>query len=146
MNFLEGIRRIFLLGSLVIVVAAGALGWEVGGSKSQCRVQDARVQQGQSSQPGGKEGNPWDNDPIIWAAPGTTVPATGNFWDNDVLIRPAPGTRASTIDACLKDPGRNKKRAAYAIFFSAVSAVILFAIWLMIRWVFAGFFPNLRRK
>ncbi|WP_312836411.1 hypothetical protein [Comamonas sp.] len=127
MNFLEGIKRIFLLGSLVITIAAGALGWAVGSSRSQCRVQDPNIQLGQPSLPSqsAKDANPWDND---------------------VLIRPAPGAQLAASAACLKDPGRSKTGAAYAVFSAAVSAVILFAIWLMIRWVFAGFFPDSRRK
>lgn len=118
MNFLEGLKRLFVVVSLVVVAVAGGAGWSEGAPPYWCA--------GELVVPA-PAANPFDQfDP---KKPGNLKPFNGKL-----------------DDPCRSRWVEWGKRVAYAAGFAFAAVVVMVAIWLCLRWVIVGFFPAAARK
>lgn len=111
MNFLEGLKRLFLIIALLVSAVAAVAGWEQGRPPYGC-VDEATAKLAQ--QPG-----PWHNYKSDGVTPAIPCP---------------PKTEVLT------------KRVVHAAVYSAAAALLLVLVWLVLRWVIVGFFPNATRR
>lgn len=142
MNFLEGLKRLFIAFSLLICGGLGVIGWLDGAPPFYCSASLAIVDENSA------------------AAIYSSMP-TANLHDS---LRRADASgdsaQATIISQAIRDRSdmeRRKtqcpsaamavaKRAGFAASLSAGGAVVLFMIWLCLRWVIIGFFPTAARK
>ena len=117
MNFLEGLRRLYLVFSLLIVAICAYGGWH--------------------------DGRPafWCGDEVISFAPPvnaavSAIDSARVKWDDEwTLFEPC----AMGIKGLLK-------RISYAALQSAIAAFVLFLIWKALRWIIIGFWPGAGRR
>lgn len=118
MNFLEGLKRLFVVLSLVVISVAGTVGWSEGAPPYWCG--------GELVVPAPST-NPFDQfDP---QKPGSLKPFNGKL-----------------DDPCRSHWVEWGKSAAYAAGFAFVAAAVMFVLWLCLRWIIVGFFPGAARK
>lgn len=169
MNVLEGLRRLFLVLSLIAVAGAAVSGWSDGGSHYLCSAKDvsladnpfadlipeARKTQ-QPAQPA------WMSAPLTQDASATPARPTSDV-DLDALRatfeKALKAQQAREIDASLAKTKKSTaerqdcptgfmeytKRASYAALYAALTGFFLYAIWAAFRWIFLGFLPSSKR-
>lgn len=152
MNFLEGLKRLFVVISLVVVAVAGAIGWSENGPPHGC-VEESSIK--------------WDRTPSVDYSKMTDeelfdsirkADANGDAkkaseiaraienrsdpWSKDQVIRPA----LQPLVICPPKMQGLAKQAAYAAGIGMALASVMFILWLCLRWVIVGFFPTAARK
>lgn len=118
MNFLEGLKRLFVVFSLIVIAAAAAIGSENGKPPYWCA-----------------------GELVIPANP-PAQPQSGP-WGKYQSLKPFNG---KLDDPCRTAWMTWGKQVAYGAEYAAVAAAVMFILWLCLRWVIVGFFPSAARK
>lgn len=120
MNFLEGLRRLFLLFSLAVVAVGANLGWLDGAPP------------------------PWCKDEIVKPANSFSQfgpPKTGH--EKQQRLEPFTGKLDAPCNSTWVLWG---KSLALGAGYAAAAAVIMLSFWLCLRWIIVGFFPSASRQ
>lgn len=140
MNILEGVKRLYICVSLLLVAAVAGTIW-VEASRALCASTSI------------------DPSAVTW-----DKPMTGNFWGKDELISPAPGIGHAlpTLDYSAMPDGELlaglprraapvtpcptvMERIGSATLGAVAAGAVLFIAWLVLRWVISGFLPSQTR-
>lgn len=131
MNYFEGLKRLFLIASLLVVAAAALGGWEEARPAKGCE-DDAYLAR---------------MNEMIADASRSVAAVTGRSASPPIVIRDEPEDSGWRLfDRCLTGSDATIKRASYAAFFGICAAIALLLIWSALRWVILGFSPGTARK
>ena len=119
MNFLEGLKRLFIVVAVFVVVGAGDFGWSAIDQPSDCIYLDDVKWDAPSGQP---------SKPL---SPENIVAALDKF---------------VPVEVCIKPMEYWPKKIGYTLGAVALAAIVLWLVWLTLRWIILGFWPGAARK
>ena len=151
MNFLEGLKRLFIIMSLFVVAAAGFTGWVDGAPPYGC-VKSSFIQELRkpSSADSSKDAYAHLSDVELLALHEKAKKDGGDpdWWEGARVVTDAevPGHIKLDAQVCPTERDELMRRAGLAGGYAIIAMAILFAMWIALRWVLVGFFPSLRNK
>lgn len=161
MNFIEGLRRLFVIAGVLTVVASAFIAWDANRDASGCQV-------GKISP---KTLKPWEmyQSKDFSSEEGAQHPSSSRPYadlsDNELLALYARAKNGEVVEQPKDEPWKNDhqvnsvthelcpseveallKRGGITLLSAVATALCVWLFWLLVRWVLVGFFPALRLK
>ncbi len=152
MNFLEGIKRLFIIFSVLVVVAGGGLGWSENGPPYGC-VEESSIKWDQPPSVNFSKMTDEELFDILRKADASGDKAKADGAARAIKDRSGPWSKYEVVRPALQPlvicPPKTQsliKQVSYAAGIAAALAAVMFALWLCLRWIIVGFFPSAARR
>lgn len=143
MNLLEGLKRIFIAISGLVVLASGIGGWEHVNQPYGCVHLDAIQWDGSAPQPA-TDFSKMSDDELLRGLPKVNSRGTPKTFSYEEAFPSRDNPKPVKI--CLKPMEYWPKKMGYTLGAVVLAATILGIIWCILRWIILGFWPGAVRK